>query len=65
MLRNSKDLEGSAIGATDGAIGDVKDLYFDDEEWVIRYLVVLRRGVQDWKISSLAVVPTTRVAATR
>ena len=40
MLRNSKDLEGSAIGATDGAIGDVKDLYFDDEEWVIRYLVV-------------------------
>lgn len=40
MLRNSKDLEGSAISATDGAIGDVTDLYFDDEEWVIRYLVV-------------------------
>ena len=40
MLRNSKDLEGCAIGATDGAIGDVKDLYFDDEAWVIRYLVV-------------------------
>jgi hypothetical protein len=40
MLRNSKDLEGSAIGATDGAIGEVQDLYFDDEEWVIRYLVV-------------------------
>ena len=40
VLRNSKDLEGSAISATDGAIGDVQDLYFDDEEWVIRYLVV-------------------------
>jgi ketosteroid isomerase-like protein len=29
-----------------------------------RYLVVLRRGVQEWKISSLAVVPMTSVAAT-
>ena len=26
--------------ATDGAIGHVKDFYFDDEAWVIRYLVV-------------------------
>lgn len=40
MLRNSKNLEGCAIGATDGAIGEVKDLSFDDEAWVIRYLVV-------------------------
>jgi len=40
MLRNSKDLEGCAIGATDGTIGEVKDLYFDDDAWVIRYLVV-------------------------
>jgi hypothetical protein len=40
MLRNSKDLEGCSIGATDGTIGEVKDLYFDDEAWVIRYLVV-------------------------
>jgi ketosteroid isomerase-like protein len=29
-----------------------------------RYLVVLRRGVQTWKISSLAVVPVARVTAT-
>jgi PRC-barrel domain len=40
MLRNSKDLEGCAIGAIDGTIGEVKDLYFDDDAWVIRYLVV-------------------------
>ena len=40
MLRNSKDLEGCAIGATDGTIGEMKDLYFDDEAWVIRYFVV-------------------------
>jgi ketosteroid isomerase-like protein len=32
---------------------------------VSRYLVVLRRGVQEWKISSLAVVPETPATATR
>jgi sporulation protein YlmC with PRC-barrel domain len=40
MLRNVKDLRGYAIRATDGVIGDVDDLYFDDEDWAIRYLVV-------------------------
>ncbi len=40
MLRQTTDLLDLAIGATDGAIGDVKDLYFDDEAWAIRYLVV-------------------------
>ncbi len=40
MLRQTKDLENLAIVATDGAIGDVTDLYFDDEAWVVRYLVV-------------------------
>ena len=40
MLRHSDDLRKLAISATDGVIGDVKDLYFDDETWVIRYLVV-------------------------
>jgi hypothetical protein len=40
MLRNTNDLEGYVIGATDGPIGHVKDLYFDDRAWVVRYLVV-------------------------
>ncbi len=40
MLRHTNDLQDLAIGATDGTIGDVKDLYFDDERWAIRYLVV-------------------------
>jgi hypothetical protein len=40
MLRNVKDLEGYAILANDGEIGHVKDFYFDDEKWVIRYLIV-------------------------
>jgi hypothetical protein len=40
MLRDVKDLIGFAIEATDGALGHVRDVYFDDEAWVIRYLVV-------------------------
>ena len=40
MIYAAKDLEGYAIAATDGDIGHVKDLYFDDHSWVIRYLVV-------------------------
>jgi hypothetical protein len=40
MLRSLKALEGFAIGATDGNFGKVKDFYFDDQAWVIRYLVV-------------------------
>ena len=40
MLRSIKDLEEYTIGATDGTIGQVKDFFFDDEAWVIRYLVV-------------------------
>ena len=57
MLRTLTDLEDYSIGATDGAIGRVKDYYFDDEAWVIRYFVVetgswLRRTVL---ISPLAV----------
>jgi hypothetical protein len=34
------ELEGYAIGATDGAIGHVNDFHFDDEAWVIHNLVV-------------------------
>jgi hypothetical protein len=40
MLRSVKSLEGFAIGASDGAFGTVKDFYFDDDSWVVRYLVV-------------------------
>jgi hypothetical protein len=40
MLRNIKTLQGYAIHATDGVIGSVADMYFDDERWAIRYLVV-------------------------
>lgn len=40
MLHNLKDLHDYTIQATDGDIGNVKDFYFDDDTWVIRYFVV-------------------------
>ena len=40
MLRNTKELEAFTLGANDGAIGEITDCYFDDERWVIRYLIV-------------------------
>ena len=39
MLQNLKELYGNKLAALDGDIGHVKDFYFDDENWVIRYLV--------------------------
>ncbi|MEO8025445.1 MAG: PRC-barrel domain-containing protein [Bryobacteraceae bacterium] len=41
---NSSDLEGLTIRATDGDLGKVSQLYFDDESWAIRYLVVETGG---------------------
>ena len=40
MKRSVKSLIGYTIGATDGEIGKVKEFYFDDKTWTIRYLVV-------------------------
>jgi PRC-barrel domain len=39
-LRSLKDLERYRILAADGDIGRVYDFFFDDESWVLRYLVV-------------------------
>jgi len=40
MLRRLKELEGYAIRATDGVIGQVTDFLFEDESWAVRYLIV-------------------------
>ena len=40
MLQYFKGLMGSKLAATDGEIGVVREMYFEDQEWVMRYLVV-------------------------
>jgi hypothetical protein len=39
MLQSIKQLYGEKLGASDGEIGRVKDFYFDDQNWAVRYLV--------------------------
>lgn len=39
MLRLAKDLNGFTLEGRDGDIGDVKEFYFDDKSWTIRYLI--------------------------
>lgn len=39
MLRSIKQLYGTKLGAADGDIGHVKDFYFDDQNWAVRYVV--------------------------
>src|SRR5690606_7856670 len=40
VRKNAKAIRGSSIHASDGELGRVDDLLFDDEKWVVRYLVV-------------------------
>jgi len=44
MLTNAKYSKGLVVSATDGKIGTVDNLYFDDETWAVRYLTVETGG---------------------
>ena len=39
MLRSIHQLYGNKLGASDGDIGQVKDFYFNDLTWAVRYVV--------------------------
>jgi hypothetical protein len=39
MLQNIKELCGRKLAATDGEIGHVKDFYFNDQDWTVRYVI--------------------------
>jgi hypothetical protein len=61
MLTNAAHLKGLVIRATDGELGTVDQLYFDDETWAIRYLMVETGGWLGGKkvlISPFSVVHT-------
>jgi hypothetical protein len=40
MLQNIENFYGKKLAALDGGIGHIKDFYFDDAAWAIRYVVV-------------------------
>ncbi len=40
MKRSVKSLVGYSIGASNGELGKVKEFFFDDKTWTIRYLIV-------------------------
>lgn len=39
MLQNIKKLYGIELHASDGQIGHVRDFYFNDQDWAVRYVV--------------------------
>ena len=44
MLLSTEILRDLELAATDGNVGTVEDVYFDDHRWVVRYLVVETGG---------------------
>lgn len=40
MLQSIKSIHGYSIHATDGELGKLHDIFFDDQEWMVRYFVV-------------------------
>ena len=39
MLYTAKTIAGYKLNSNDGEIGSVKEFYFDDRHWTVRYLV--------------------------
>lgn len=39
MSQNIKQLYGKSLLASDGEIGRIKDFYFDDQSWAVRYVI--------------------------
>jgi hypothetical protein len=53
MLDKAKTLRGYTLRSLDGDIGKVKDFYFDDHHWTIRYLVA---DTGDWLAGRLVLI---------
>lgn len=53
-LQRTADLIGCTVQATDGKVGSVHDILFDDNSWKLRYLVI-RSGI--WLDERMVLVP--------
>src|ERR1700733_13879447 len=40
MMRTIRQLYGKTLAASDGDVGQIKDFYFNDQQWAVRYVIV-------------------------
>ncbi len=59
MLHSAQKLRKVRVFARDGAVGRVKDIYFDDERWIVRFLIVDTGG---WRIGRKVLIPPNCLA---
>lgn len=59
MLRNAETVVHSTLRASDGEVGKVGDLYFDDQTWTVRYFLV-RAG--NWLSGKRVLITPRRVS---
>lgn len=60
MFVRACEIDGFGLHAKDGEIGHVTDLYFDDEQWTVRYLVV---GTGPWFFGRRVLISPNSVTA--
>jgi sporulation protein YlmC with PRC-barrel domain len=53
-MAKASELIGRHVVASDGEVGTVEDLYFDDERWTVRYLVARTGGWLDARLVLLS-----------
>jgi uncharacterized protein YrrD len=58
MIRSVEQTRGTDVEATDGPIGEVRDIYFDDHEWTIRYYVI---DTTKWRPGGEVLIPPDAV----
>jgi len=58
MKHSVKSIIGFTLGATDGEIGEVKEFYFDDDTWIVRYLIV---DTGNWLFGRVVLISTQAI----
>ncbi len=62
MFKHLRDLEGFRLAAADGEIGHVSDLYFEDNGWAVRYIVV---ATGNWLVGKKVLISPNSVEAVK
>ncbi|MFY4730553.1 PRC-barrel domain-containing protein [Nitrospira sp. BLG_2] len=54
QFRRVRDIAALTLSAIDGQMGSISELYFDDQSWTVRYLVINTGGWLSWRNVLLA-----------